>query len=124
MTDVDPLMTTIGLILCLVAAAISWIFVYVYSREPFDWTLYEAGRHLMRFTLGLAVILTWSAFTLAAQLIWGRPDWIIAMIEWGRLAIFGWAAWMLWTRLQLLLDAREENEPERREPSGRRPGDG
>jgi FlaA1/EpsC-like NDP-sugar epimerase len=46
-----------GTIAVVVATVFAWAFVIGYSRDP--WRLFEAGRHLMVFTFGHAVLLTY-----------------------------------------------------------------
>jgi hypothetical protein len=114
---IDDLFLILGAIVASIGAAIAWTFVAIYRKPPFIWETYESGRHLMRFTAGIAVILTWTAGVLVAQVIWGRPDWLLHLIAAGRIAIFGWAAWMLWSRLQILRTARRRATLEGRRTS-------
>jgi hypothetical protein len=46
-----------GTIAVVIATVFAWAFVIGYSRDP--WRLFEAGRHLMVFTFGHAVFLTY-----------------------------------------------------------------
>jgi FlaA1/EpsC-like NDP-sugar epimerase len=46
-----------GTIAVVIATVFAWAFVIGYSRDP--WRLFEAGRHLMVFTFGHAVLLTY-----------------------------------------------------------------
>jgi hypothetical protein len=86
--------------LACVATVLAWWFVTVYRREPWRYTL--AGQHLMRFTLGLAVIATWSVVGICLRLVFGLPDWLELALAVGRLSIFGWLSLMLWDRVRLL----------------------
>jgi ABC-type xylose transport system permease subunit len=48
---------TIGSWVAWIGGITAWAFVYRYAKE--NWTETEAGRHLMAFTAGLAMIFTW-----------------------------------------------------------------
>ena len=90
-------------------------FVKVYSSPPFDWRTYEAGRHLMRFTFGIALILTWSLAVFVLR-IWFEDDrWFQLTVQVGRIFIFGYIAWMMHARLKLLLRSRQTDDPNRKE---------
>lgn len=92
-------------------AIFAWRFVLEYRQV--NWQKYQAGRHLMSFTKGLAVILTYVVvFAILTQLF--SPDfaptgvllrhneWLGLFASTSRLAVFTWLAWQLWDRLQML----------------------
>jgi hypothetical protein len=94
-----PFLLTSILLAC-AATILAWTFVWIYHREP--WRSTVAGQHLMHFTLGVAVISTWSIAGLVLRLIFGLPPWLELALAVGRVLIFGWLCWMLWKRLSLL----------------------
>jgi hypothetical protein len=47
----------LGTVAVIIATVFAWAFVIGYSRDP--WRLFEAGRHLMVFTFGHALFLTY-----------------------------------------------------------------
>lgn len=102
------LLTIASFLLATAGAVLAWWFVATYRKPPFEWRTYEAGRHLMYFTAGMAVILTWSAVALALRYLIGSPTWLVDSLAVVRVLIFGWAALMLWTRVRLLLKSRNE----------------
>lgn len=100
--------TTIAGVLALVGALYAWRFVLVYGKH--DWRRYAAGRHLMSFTKGLAIILTYSVIGLVARIVLGEPQWLLLTIDMGRILIFGWVAVQLFIRYQLLEESEDETE--------------
>lgn len=98
-----------SIILCVIGALYAWRFVASYSKD--DWRRYEAGRHLMHFTRGLAVILTWSIAGMVIRALFPDLPFLAQILSVGRVFIFGWIAWMLRTRFKLLYSAH--NSPER-----------
>jgi len=117
-TTLLAVLTVLTVLFALIGTVASWTFVAIYSRPPFHWQTYEAGRHLMRFTAGIGVVLTWSLFVFCLRLEWPDihpypgPVWLDAMIVIGRTAIFGFIALMMCARLRILLVARENPPPE------------
>jgi hypothetical protein len=98
-------------LLAMVGAFYGWRFVFRYRR--YDWRHYAAGRHLMRFTNGLSIILTWSVFGLIMRYFFDG-NWIVALIlDLGRIVIFGWVAVMLFVRYQLLEESEGNDERNR-----------
>lgn len=94
---------SLSIILGIVAAVAGWWFVILYWREA--WRETEAGRHLMHFTAGMAIIMTWSVGGIIIRLWFGNPEWLEIPLAVGRTMIFGWAGWMLIERLRLLQKA-------------------
>lgn len=99
-------LVTMSTVLALAATTLGWVFVWDYSRE--SWQETEAGRHIMRFTAGLAIIMTWLLVSLGLRLWFGLPDWLEVVLAVGRVCIFGWLATMLWTRWRLLRSNRRQ----------------
>lgn len=102
MNAVD-ILNTIAVLLAAVAAVLAWAFVVIYRQD--EWETYPAGRHLMRFTFGIGVILTWSLFTLALRGFFEDHPWVEPIIAAGRIGIFGYVAIMLYGRLRFLLES-------------------
>ena len=90
-----------GTVAAVVAAVAAWWFVISYSRVR--WAATEHGKHLMTFTLGMAVIFTFVALRAltgtGVEALW---------LEVVRLAIYGWAAWMLVWRARI---EHKDNHP-------------
>jgi hypothetical protein len=108
----------LALVLVVVGAVQAGRFVWIYAHPPFDWRTYEAGRHLMQFTRGIAVILVWSLASLVLRyLVNPDPFWLEVALSIGRVVIFGYVAWMMTDRLHLLLRSRQEDRPNRKEVS-------
>jgi hypothetical protein len=107
----NPTSSAIATLLATVGAIYGWRFVMRYRQ--YDWRKYAAGRHLMRFTTGLAIVLTWSVFGLVARYFF-HDNWLLMMIlEVGRILIFGWVAVMLFVRYQLLEESEGNDERNR-----------
>lgn len=107
----STIFTSIGVALAMVGALYGWLFVLKYRQ--YDWRKYAAGRHLMRFTTGIAVILTWSVFGLVLRFFFDG-NWLVGMLlDTGRVVIFGWVAAMLFVRYQLLEESEDTNERNR-----------
>lgn len=120
---IEPLRQVL-MLLGTLAAAIGclsgWRFVFAYRKV--NWRKFEAGRHLMSFTLGLSVILT---YVLALQLVTAlvvpttsSPTALADSSQWwglfgaaSRLAIFGWVAYQLWDRHAMLKRYQSGQEP-------------
>lgn len=92
------------------AMVYAWDFVRRYRKEP--WRDYQAGRHLMRFTTGLAIIITWSVAGLLARWVWPGEEALRVVLAVARCLIFGWCALMLRKHLHLLkYNIKERNQP-------------
>lgn len=100
-----------AVVLCIIGAFYAWSFVISYGRD--DWRRYEAGRHLMNFTRGLAVILSWSFVGLLLRAVLPDYPWIDVVLAAGRICIFGWVVYMLRSRYQLLKKAHASPERNR-----------
>lgn len=126
--------TFAGTVLAAFGAVFAWQFVFQYSRV--NWHRYEAGRHLMSFTKGLAYILTYVVAVAVAgsvfadtfqpvSVLMAKNSTIGLFLACGRTAIFGWMCWQLWKRLQMLeryQSGREDaSEGDTREPSDAEP---
>ena len=79
-------------------AAIAWTFVLMYRR--YDWKATDAGRHLMGFTLAVAVILTLAAET---RIFGPYPG-----IQFVAVGMYAWLVYLLASRLRLLLRANRD----------------
>jgi len=77
-----------GTVAAIIAAVAAWWFVISYRRV--NWAVSEHGKHLMSFTLGMAVIFT---FVSARAITGSTADKL--WLELVRLAVYGWAAVML-----------------------------
>lgn len=97
----DPL-RLVGNVVASLATLSAWWFVIDYSRDR--WRDYELGRYLMRFTQGLAVILTYLAVVL-----W-FPDVPETLRGLTRIAVFGYLAVMLSRQWLLLRRKRAERD--------------
>lgn len=91
---------TLGFVLMIVDAAVAWLFVLLYSRVR--WYGSEEGRHLMRFTLAVALL-----FSLSVLFIVTNPNPLTRGVV--SVAVFGWIAAELANRIRLHLRARREN---------------
>lgn len=90
---------TLALALMVLDAVLAWVFVALYSRVRW-WATME-GRHLMRFTIAVALMFSLSVLFMVLEpkpLVRG----VIATV------IFGWIAAELGNRTRLLLIARRE----------------
>lgn len=87
-----------GTLFVIVVAVAAWVFVLTYRARR--WREWAEGRHLMRFTVGIALITTYASIVGVAA-IFGLtfPPLLQALV---RLAIFGWLAVMLVQRVRLL----------------------
>ena len=86
------------LTLCTVLA---WLFVLLYARV--QWWATREGRHLMRFTIGFALVLS---LTLLNQVVVMKPQTVLIL----SIALFGWISWELAVRSWLHLQAVRENK--------------
>lgn len=84
--------------LLVLGAVQAWAFVFRYSRE--NWRKYAEGRHIMGFTVTLAVILS---ATLLGQLWRTMPLWLGATIS---AVLFGALDYELYRRHRLLTLAK------------------
>lgn len=100
-----------GTLAAVVGMVSAWRFVLAYRHD--DWRRYEAGRHLMHFTAGLAVILTYVVGyqVFAVLVLHGPPVPLFAGVS--RLVIFGWVAWQLTARERMLRRYERYGEPTR-----------
>lgn len=87
-------------------AVLAWLFVALYSRVR--WWATKEGRHLMKFTIAFALVLSLS---LLNQVVRMKPATILIL----SIALFGWISWELAMRSWLHLQAvRENKEAEKR----------
>lgn len=81
-----------------IGASLAWWFVFLYRRH--NWRQYQEGRHVMQFTLMVAIILTLST----EVRIWGPyPG-----IELVACVVYLWMVWLLASRIRLMLRANKE----------------
>ncbi|NUR15555.1 MAG: hypothetical protein HOQ13_04505 [Dermatophilaceae bacterium] len=92
------LIFNIATVLVAVGAVLAWTFVFMYRRV--DWRATDAGRHLMGFTLMVAIILTLATET---RIFGPYPA-----IQYVAAALYGWLVWLLWSRVLLLVRANRE----------------
>ena len=95
--------------LATVAGVTAWWFVVLYRCEQ-PWRETLAGQHLMRFTAGLAVILTWVVGGVVARIVWPDNEILRVALGLGRCIIFAWLSWMLIERLRLLRSAINQRQ--------------
>ena len=87
-------------------AVLAWLFVALYSRVR--WWATPEGRHLMRFTVGFALVLSISLLDYVVHM---KPA-TKAILS---IALFSWIGWELAVRSWLHLQAvREVKEAEKR----------
>jgi hypothetical protein len=103
--------TVVSALAALVAAVYAWRFVVRYSQV--EYRTYSAGRHLMSFTRGVAVVSTYSLAALFVRTAWHEP-WVGVTLDVGRAVTFIWLAAMMVRRYRLLEDV-EETDAERME---------
>lgn len=82
-------------------AVLAWLFVILYCRV--QWWATREGRHLMRFTIAFALMLS---ATLMFTVVPVKP--ITQLIL--SIALFGWVSWELANRSWLHLQAVRENK--------------
>lgn len=98
----DPLLMTLyvaAMVFLGLDALFAWMFVARYARVR--WYESAEGRHLMRFTMLLALMFT---FTLFGQLVKPRPLTSLVL----SCVLFGWAAFELGIRVWLERRAQRE----------------
>ena len=96
----------VALSLLTLCAVLAWLFVALYSRVR--WWATREGRHLMKFTVAFALMLS---LTLMFQVIQPKPLTQLVL----SIALFGWVAWELAVRSWLHVQAyREVRELEKR----------
>ena len=100
--------TTVAGIFAFIGAFYAWRFVLEYNKV--DWKRYAAGRHLMSFTRGIAIILTYSVIAILARIVFGNSLWLVIVIDTGRIIIFGYVGLMMFVRYQLLEQATHTKE--------------
>lgn len=102
----------LGTAAVLAAAAVAWAFVFGYARR--SWRQWDEGIHLMRFTIGIALICSYSALINVIGPVAIREP----LTELARLVIFTFVAVMMVDRYRLLQraikrdrEARDAEEP-------------
>ena len=91
----------VGTAAALVGAIAAWTFVVTYWNRP--WRQYPEGRHLMAFTMLLAVILSYVSVRAATG------THVLALSDEAvRLFVYGSIAAMLLWRVRLLVDAQRD----------------
>jgi len=85
-------------------ATLAWWFVFLYRRH--DWRRYEEGRHVMQFTLMVAIILTLATET---RIFGPYPG-----IQLVAVALYSWLVWLLLSRIRLMLRANRRQRDEAR----------
>lgn len=98
---VIEVLTVLALAQLTLCAVLAWMFVILYCRVAW-WTTRE-GRHLMRFTIAFALMLS---ATLLFTVVPVKP--ITQLIL--SVALFGWVSWELANRSWLHLQAVRENK--------------
>jgi hypothetical protein len=94
------------------SAVLAWLFVALYSRVR--WWATKEGRHLMKFTIAFALVLSLS---LLNQVVHLKLVTLLVL----SIALFGWISWELAMRSWLHLQAvRESKEAEKRALATRR----
>ena len=81
-----------------IGAALGWWFVILYRR--FDWRSTDEGRHIMGFTLMVAIILTLATET---RIFGPYPG-----IQYVAAGLYGWLVWLLASRVRLMLKANRD----------------
>jgi hypothetical protein len=97
-------LTFLSIALAAVAAVVGWYFCWLYNRNEY-WRGSEAGRHLMYFTGGMAVTMTWVVLGAGLRYFWPEADWLDMFLAVGRIVIFAWLTYMLIQRTRLLRKA-------------------
>jgi hypothetical protein len=104
MTLVDSMnaaLLTIGNVAVFIGALAAWDFVRRFWRTR--WREFEIGRHLMRFTIGLGVVLLYVLIFQLVTLVYPREPWLDFVVRTVRTVIFVWVAWQLVTRRTLII---------------------
>lgn len=87
---------TMATILVAIGAVLAWAFVLLYRRV--DWRATGEGRHIMGFTLMVAIILS---LAVEVRVFGPYPGLqIVAML------LYGWLVYLLWSRVRLLWRAQ------------------
>lgn len=100
MTTVQSLVNALGNLFALLGAAAGWYFVYRYAQA--DWREYEAGRQLMKFILGLSVVLTYVVVYQVIALYFDPNPTLDFIVHLARVGIFGWVTWQLFALVRTL----------------------
>lgn len=82
-------------------AVLAWLFVALYSRVR--WWATAEGRHLMKFTIAFALVLSLSVLDYAVHMKLITKAFL-------SIALFGWISWELAVRSWLHLQAVRENK--------------
>jgi drug/metabolite transporter (DMT)-like permease len=96
----------VATVLVAIGAALAWTFVVLYLRV--EWRATHEGRHIMGFTLMVAIILS-----LAVEVrIFGPYEGlqVVAML------LYGWLVYLLGSRVRLLIRAQRERRRDRDTP--------
>lgn len=91
---------TAGLVLRIGCCVLAWAFVWRFSRV--NWQGSYEGRHMMGFTLIVAIFMT---FATSVTLFGKYPGVDVVAV-----ALYGWLAWLLWERHRLFSLAQKERE--------------
>lgn len=86
----------VATLLVAAGAVFAWSFVILYRR--YDWRATDEGRHIMGFTLMVAITLTLS---LEVRLFGPFP-----FAPFVAVGLYGWIVWLLFSRLRLLVRAQ------------------
>lgn len=89
----------VALGLLALCALLAWAFVFRYSRVR--WHATAEGRHLMKFTIILALMFS---LTLLFQVLQPKPLTVVTL----SILLFGWAAFELGNRIRLQRVAQRE----------------
>ena len=92
-------LTILAEVLMGACAVLGWLFVILYSQVR--WYVTPEGRHLMKFTTGLAL-----TFSLSLLFQFADPGQLTRVVL--SIALFGWLAFELANRTRLHLRARRE----------------
>lgn len=88
-----------------IGAALAWAFVVLYSR--IEWRSTHEGRHIMGFTLMVAIILT---LAVEVRIFGPYPGLQIVAV-----LLYGWLVYLLASRVRLLLRAQRERKRDRQD---------
>ena len=89
-------LASLAIALLVLGAVQAWAFVFRYSRE--NWRKYAEGRHIMGFTLMVAIILS---LAVEVRIFGPYPGLqIVAML------LYGWLVYLLGSRVRLLWRAQ------------------
>lgn len=93
-------LTVTAYALLIACAAFAWLFVILYSKVR--WYATPEGRHLMKFTVALALVFSLSLLFRIAD---PKPLTRVSL----SCVLFGWIAWELANRTRLHLRAKRES---------------